>query len=389
MLKIAEPLNNFISKFWLLIASRILDGDDTKAFIEKHVFNLNNIDKYRDPRFALISTNLFLGKSFTKPPRLFEWTMITNDVLKPNLLKALFEFQNTNNKFDILKRIVKNIIIPNQLFSKKDPKEFLDEFHNTIEYSVLKMFLSALNGNLNSIGYCSDHIFYENKSSIMTIMWSYPTKDAKMKAHVSRKSKKFDLKLTHDFKQFIVKIIRKSHNEHILDFIDEHELDKILFILLFGKSHNMKFFNENIKEISFVDKDILKLIKHLCTEKVIPDLSVLFDKIKHSFNINQSDTTFMLKVDNFKPSAQSIISDNDNVFRNAVEHDEMLTKYDDSLMKDEFNYEKTDEGFSVDGLKFIQIILQWVHKDLDSVHKVIKNVVATLSKHSRCICSNQ
>ena len=96
--------------------------------------------------------------------------MITNDVLKPNLLKALFEFQNTNNKFDILKRIVKNIIIPNQLFSKKDPKEFLDEFHNTIEYSVLKMFLSALNGNLNSIGYCSDHIFYENKSSIMTIM---------------------------------------------------------------------------------------------------------------------------------------------------------------------------------------------------------------------------
>ena len=123
----------------------------------------------------------------------------------------------------------------------------------------------------------------------------------------------------------------------------------------------MKFFNENIKEISFVDKDILKLIKHLCTEKVIPDLSVLFDKIKHSFNINQSDTTFMLKVDNFKPSAQSIISDNDNVFRNAVEHDEMLLFY-----KKNMNFDKKSKRLSIYKKLTSKCILVRLHDPINS-----------------------
>lgn len=70
--EIATPMNKFIDKFCLLIASRVLDGDDTKAFIEEHVFKSKNVEIYRDPRLALVSVNQFLSKYFLKPPRLFD-----------------------------------------------------------------------------------------------------------------------------------------------------------------------------------------------------------------------------------------------------------------------------------------------------------------------------
>lgn len=134
----------------------------------------------------------------------------------------------------------------------------------------------------------------------------------------------------------------------------------------------MKFFHQDLKEITFVDKDILKFIKILWTENIIPDLSPIFNKIKHTFDIDENSTTFTLKLNNFKGSDQAIILENRHIFRNTNEIDDILTKYDDLQMKEEFNFEKTDDGISVDGLKFIQVILQWIHKDLDNVHKVIK-----------------
>ena len=358
----------------MLISNKSLDSHETKFFIEKYVWNFKNTEKYKDSRYALLSVNSFLNKKFFKPPKLFEWKIITNDIHKENLLNALFAFQNKSDKFDVLKRIVKHIIMPNQLYKGKDMKVFYAEFHKSIEYSLLKMFLKALNGNINSIGYILDHILYENKSSIQTILWNYPTKDSKMEAHISRNIGTFKEKINNDFRQFIVKLVRKSHNEGILDFIDNYEFDKILFMMFFGKSHNMKLFDKELKQFSKIDEKVLDLIKLLWTEKIVPDLSVLYNENKQPNNLDSKG--FKLEINKFKASEASIISENSNVFKNIIEHDEALEKYDDDLMKEEYKFEKTENGFSVDGLKFFQTVLQCIHQDLDSVHIITKMLIS-------------
>ena len=93
----------------MLISNKSLDSHETKFFIEKYVWNFKNTEKYKDSRYALLSVNSFLNKKFFKPPKLFEWKIITNDIHKENLLNALFAFQNKSDKFDVLKRIVKHI----------------------------------------------------------------------------------------------------------------------------------------------------------------------------------------------------------------------------------------------------------------------------------------
>ena len=242
------------------------------------------------------------------------------------------------------------------------------------------MFIFSLHGNISYFGYWADHILYENKSWIWTLLWNFNNEETEIQDYLNWEKRLFDLKALHDYWRFIEKIIVHSlGDDKILNFFYEFEIDKLIYHLLFGKIHDMNFINEEIKEITLINKETLDIIKALAVDNYIPDLSAIFQRLllfsdnKNNIGSTTFDNTFPLIVNNFKPSKLSLLSKADVEFIAAIKSDDIIISNNEfEYIKQEYQYVQREDGFSVDSFKFIKTILQAIHHDSGSMKKIIK-----------------
>ena len=250
------------------------------------------------------------------------------------------------------------------------------------------MYIAGLYGNINYIGYVSDHIFYQNQLNLWSILWCFRNDDESIKEYLDTDNSLIDLKIFYDYRKFIESLVFHSlHDVTILEYIYKFEIDKLIFMLLGGNTWDFAFFHEEIINITIIDKDILQTIKSLWNDSQIPDLSNLFLKwlpeIQKSLSGNglPSDNNFQINIKYFNPMNKSIFDKAQGVFKNITQSDDLMMKPKDKIFfSNEFGFELTNDEIKVDSLRFIKAMLQCIHKDLNLIGKIVKMVTPLYQK---------
>ena len=302
----SEELVDYLYDYCVALGHNHINKDNVNSLLTK---SFNYTTDFKDSINVLYSINGFLNKNYLKPYELFDWSIINSDIKERKLLDAIFEYELGYAEDDQILCIFESIILSFNLYQDKNIKEFLKIFYESIEFSIVMMFIFSLHGNISYFGYWADHILYENKSWIWTLLWNFNNEETEIQDYLNWEKRLFDLKALHDYWRFIEKIIVHSlGDDKILNFFYEFEIDKLIYHLLFGKIHDMNFINEEIKEITLINKETLDIIKALAVDNYIPDLSAIFQKLillsdnKDNIGSTTFDNTFPLILNNFKPS---------------------------------------------------------------------------------------
>ena len=332
------------------------------------------IEDQSDAVNMLLSINRFLNLDVSKPHNLFDWSSLwfTSDNIK--LLDWIFEFQTGKANEDHYAWINESIIVAKHLYTSNQ-NNFMKNFSLSTEYQFLVMLTNSLFGNINCLGFWVDHILNGNKSLLWTLLWNYSIPEEQTWDNAILKSKEFKKRLIKNYYNFVKVWVEKTLGSRIAEYLHKFEIDKMLYMLLFGKLHNKDLIYEEMSNFTFLDSDVLEIFKSILTEETIPDLSLLIKKwlpfiMKNKqplFSLNE----LLIKIDYFKGSdnmipsgtmAQSLI-----VLKNKFKD-----QINERLLNDKYGFVIANNWIILDSAKLIKLILQCSTKNQDIIQDFIQ-----------------
>ena len=249
----------------------------------------------------------------------------------------------------------------------------------SIEFKVIEATYHALNGDLSSLGYVADHLFFENQSSLWTLLWIISSKDVSHLSDYFKQKKLFCLKLQRDFKRLLEKLFYYYTGNNVLfDFLYKHDIDKLLMMLLFQSSSHLSLIYES-KDLSFIDKDLLEILESLCRDNYVPDLTKLIDILVPFLNDYISmdidkpgNNGYLVQISCFYKRNFDFESNAESIYEAFNNSPDVLMNEDALLqMKEDFRFELSENHIQIDMGRFLRLLLKCQKKDRESIRKLI------------------
>ena len=284
----------------------------------------------------LVGINAFTNFNKTKMHILFNWQMIKEEIENLDLLNSVFDLCQGIVEPDKILNIVENIIISQNLFDGKDISKLISSWRNSNELQVIKALINALNGDLNSIGYIADHLFFENSSSLWSLLCMIASKRSLSITELFKGDKNLSLKLQRDFRRLLEKLFTTCIGDcKILTHLYNFDIDKIIMMLLLESPANLKLIYDS-KYLDFMKSEVFDFFETLWSENYAPDLTMILDVIAPFINekygqgnkLQKSESGYLLEISNIKFSTNSLASkagENINLLIEGMNHSVLNT----------------------------------------------------------------
>ena len=265
---------------------------------------------------VLVGVNAFTNFNKAKMHLLFNWKMIKEEIDNLDLLNSVFDLWQGIVEPDKILNIVENIIISQNLFDGKDISKLISSWRDSNELQVIKALINALNGDLNSIGYIADHLFFENSSSLWSLLCMIASKRSLSITELFKGDKNLSLKLQRDFRRLLEKLFTTWFGDcKILTHLYSFDIDKIIMMLLLESPVNLKMIY-NSKYLNFMKSEVFDFLDTLWSENYAPDLTMILDVMAPFINekygegnmLQKSESGYILEISNIKFSTNSLAS---------------------------------------------------------------------------------
>ena len=242
--------------------------------------------------------------------------MIKEEIDNFDLLNSVFDLWQGIVEPDKILNIVENIIISQNLFDGKDISKLISSWRDSNELQVIKALIKALNGDLNSIGYIADHLFFENSSSLWSLLCMIASKRSLSITELFKGDKYLSLKFQRDFRRLLEKLFTTCIGDcKILTHLYSFDIDKIIMMLLLESPENLSMIYDT-KYLKFMKSEVFDFFETLWSENYAPDLTMLLDifvpfieeKYGQIDNLENSESGYKLKIDNIWFSVHSFLS---------------------------------------------------------------------------------
>ena len=221
--------------------------------------------------------------------------------------------------------------------------------------------------------------FFENQSSLWTLLWIISSKDVSHLHDYFSQKKLFCLKLQRDFKRFLEKLFSYHiGNNKLFDFLYKYDIDKLLMMLLIQSSSHLSLIYES-KDLSFIDKDILEILESLCRDNYVPDLTKLLDIVVPYFNeimmmniTKHENNGYLIQIYYFYKQNRDFEFYAKTIYEAFNNSPDILMNEDALLqMKEDYWFELSENYIQIDMERFLRLLLKCQKKDRESIRKLI------------------
>ena len=168
------------------------------------------------------------------------------------------------------------------LFPESDRTVRIRKWRDSVEASVIKWTLDALNWNMMSLGFVADNIYSENKSAIWVLFGILSQDEYYLPYHVMSNYENYMLKIYREVMRFSEKSFICILNEpEIIETMYEYDIHILIFLCISQNFNKVSYFANLYSNFKFIDYNILDTIYYLCSSiDYMPNLREFFTKSK-------------------------------------------------------------------------------------------------------------
>ena len=339
----------------------------------------------------ILGYNAIINKNEDHAQYLLETKNFKDNIEQQKVVKAIFELMLKGSKYsqDIFE-VLESIWCSYDLFSNKDRKLEFKRWYDSVEMSVIDATLDALDGNMISLGFVADNIFFENKSAIWLLFgilnqnkFVFPNYLSKSDTFVDNLLRKIYREVMRISEKSFISILKQPEMVETLYEYDIH----ILIFLWISQNFELTYLIWRINSnFSSIDYKILKNIYYLLYSKdYIEPFKLFFDLSKEilekKFDTQIDDEYFYrITIKNFKNPNNEIFDKAKDLFQPLMKYD-MNTIIDEEKLKkfeNDYKYEITEEGIKISAPIVFEYLFRALRKDTEAIKDIISMMVPLL-----------